>query len=192
LATPEFNDEGKIILSEPSSKMDACAEFISDHPNKAILVGSASRQACYLFEKKLRRAGVSAAAFTGDTKDPDRQAIMRDFRGGNLQVFIASIAAVGEGVDGLQEVCDTGIFLDRHWSAWRNKQFEDRLQRGTEDQNAGKENINIWDIMARNTLDFGRHTRLENKWSWVREMLGDPKTAQAKIIAEAERMEKGK
>lgn len=180
LATPEFDNEGNVILTEPSSKMDAVQELIGDHTGKAFVVFSASKKGCYLLEQKLNRAGITAAAFTGDTKDPEREAIKRDFRAGNLQVFIGSIAAVGEGVDGLQEVCDTGIFLDRHWSSWRNKQAEDRLHRDGQQGEA----VQIFDIMARNTLDFGRHTRLENKWSWIKQMLGDTATAQQKMIEE--------
>jgi glucose-6-phosphate 1-dehydrogenase len=41
--------------------------------------------------------------------------------------------------------------------------------------------VQIIDIMARSTLDFGRHQRLEEKWSWIKAILGDPKKAQAMI-----------
>ena len=182
LATPDFDDEGKVILSEPSAKMDAVKELIDDHGDKVFTVFSASRQGCYLFEQKLKKKGISVAAWTGNTKEADKVAIRNAYRRGDIQVFIGSIAAIGEGVDFLQEQCDTGIFLDRHWSSWKNEQAEDRLHRDGQDSNK----VQIIDVMARNTLDFGRHTKIKNKWSWIREILGDLKHAQTRVAEEAD------
>ena len=86
----------------------------------------------------------------------------------NTQVFLGVIDAMHEGIDGLQGSTDTMIFLDRSWSTIKNKQCEDRLHRDGQ-----KEAVQIIDIMARNTLDLGRKTRLETKWQWIRRILGD-------------------
>ena len=54
-------------------------------------------------------------------------------------------------------------------------QAEDRLHRGGQ-----KDTVQIIDIMAKGTLDLGRKQRLETKWAWIREILGDG--AQDKIM----------
>ena len=40
--------------------------------------------------------------------------------------------------------------------------------------------MTIIDVMARNTLDFGRKQKLETKWSWIKSILGDD--AQDKVL----------
>ena len=98
------------------------------------------------------------------------------FGNNEFQVFIAVIQAAAEGIDGLQHATDTAIFLDRSWSTIKNMQAEDRLHRGGQ-----KDTVTIIDVMARNTLDFGRKQRLETKWSWIRSILGD-ENAQQKVM----------
>jgi SNF2 family DNA or RNA helicase len=174
-----YIDEAKMIvnLKAPSSKIDAVKELLKDNSNKSFVIFSSSKKGCYLAQQELANAGISGAVFSGDQNDVQRERIKRDFIGGNLQAFIGVIRACGEGVDGLQRVTDTGIFIDRDWSSFRNKQAEDRL-----DRDGKSEATQIIDIMARGTLDFGKHQRLEAKWSWIKKMLGDIPQAQAAML----------
>lgn len=176
LATPTVTDEGRVLLSSPSSKIDAAKEIIRDQGNKQFVVFSASKQACYLAQKEFARAGISSEVLSGDTPQSMRDGMVRRFNKGSYQVFIGVIAAAGEGIDGLQRTCDTAIFLDRSWSTIKNKQAEDRLDRGGQEQA-----VQIIDIMARGTLDFGRHQRLEQNWTWIKQMLGDPAGMQLEM-----------
>ena len=178
LATPMF-DGDKIKLQLPSSKLDALKEIIEDMEGKQVVVFSASKQICYLAQKYLEADGIIAEVLSGDTPQGDRVGMVKRFNEGKFQVFIGVIQAAAEGVDGLQHSTDTAIFLDRAWSTVKNKQAEDRLHRGGQ-----KDTVTIIDIMAHNTLDFGRKQRLENKWSLIKEMLGDPSAAQQKILKE--------
>lgn len=178
LATPTF-DGPKIILSEPSSKIDAAKELILDHDDKQFVVFSASKQACYLAQVAFERAGITCEVLSGDTPQVQREGMVRRFNAKEYRVFIGVIQAAAEGIDGLQHSTDTAIFLDRSWSTVKNMQAEDRLHRGGQ-----KDTVQIIDIMARSTLDFGRKQRLETKWSWIKEILGDPKAAQRKILKE--------
>jgi SNF2 family DNA or RNA helicase len=171
-------EEVHVRLIEPSSKIDAVKEYISDNEGKQILVYSSSKQACYLLHKSLQRAGISSEVLSGDTPDTHRKDMVQRFVANKFQVFIAVIQAAAEGVDGLQYATDTAIYLDRSWSTIKNKQSEDRLHRG-----GTKDTVHIIDVMARSTLDFGRHTRLEEKWSWIKAVLGD-KDIQMKILNE--------
>jgi SNF2 family DNA or RNA helicase len=177
LATPSLTTDpfgqSHVKLTGPSSKIDAVRELILDHDNKQFVVFSSSKQACYLAQQEFARAGISAEVLSGDTSQRDRDGMVGRFNDGCYQVFIGVIQAAAEGIDGLQRSADTAIFLDRSWSTIKNKQAEDRLHRDLQ-ENA----VQIIDIMARGTLDFGRWQKLETKWSWIKAMLGDPGVAQ--------------
>lgn len=165
-----------VKLFAPSSKIDAVKELIQDHEGKRFVLFSASKQACYIAAEELARANITSEVLSGDTKDADRRTMVARFVNGDFQVFIAVIQAAAEGIDGLQHATDTAIFLDRSWSTIKNKQAEDRLHRGGQ-----KDTVTIIDIMARNTLDFGRHTKLNEKWEWIKTILGD-NLAQQKVL----------
>ena len=178
LATPEF--EGvKIKLNLPSSKLDALKEIIEDAEGKQFVVFSASKQICYLAQKYLAESGITSEVLSGDTPQGQREGMVKRFNDNEFQIFIGVIQAAAEGIDGLQHSTDTAIFLDRAWSTVKNSQAEDRLHRGGQ-----KDTVTIIDIMARNTLDFGRKQRLETKWSLIKQMLGDPAQAQRMILKE--------
>jgi SNF2 family DNA or RNA helicase len=197
LATPEIvgtkmvwrvNSDGEkrqvevddIKLQAPSSKIDAVKELIKDHEGKQFVVFSSSKQACYLAQEAFARAGITSEVLSGDTPQTQREGMVGRFAAGEYQVFIGVIQAAAEGIDGLQHATDTAIFLDRSWSTIKNKQAEDRLHRDGQ-----KDAVMIIDVMARNTLDFGRKQRLETKWSWIRQILGDPAKAQKEIVNDA-------
>lgn len=174
-----FDDERlQVTLTEPSSKIDAVKELIQDNEGKRFVVFTASKQAAYLAEASFMRSGITARVLSGDTPDVQRREMVRLFAAGHFQVFIAVIQAAAEGIDGLQHATDTAIFLDRSWSTIKNKQAEDRLHRGGQ-----KETVTIIDVMARDTLDFGRKQRLEVKWEWIKTILGD--SAQRQMISGA-------
>jgi SWI/SNF-related matrix-associated actin-dependent regulator 1 of chromatin subfamily A len=177
LATPFFDEDGRVRLQAPSSKIDAVKEKILDQGNKQFVVYSASKQACYLAQAEFSRAGISSAVFSGDTSDADRDAIKRDFGRGGLQVFVGVIQAAAEGIDGLQHATDTAIFLDRSWQTLKNMQAEDRLHRDGQ-----KDTVQIIDVMARNTLDWGRHQKLLTKWRWIKAILGDNEYAAQHLL----------
>lgn len=166
-----------VTLHEPSSKIDAVKELILDHEDKQFVIFSSSKQACYLAQRSLQRVGITAEVLSGDTPQSQREGMVARFVEGDYRVFIGVIQAAAEGIDGLQHATDTAIFLDRSWSTIKNQQAEDRLHRGGQ-----KDTVQIIDIMGRNTLDFGRKQKLEAKWQWIKEILGDP-NAQKKVIA---------
>lgn len=180
LATPTIDAEtGRVKLSIPSSKIDAAKELISDHPQKQFVVFSASKQACYIAQQEFAasKPSITSEVLSGDTPQSQRDGMVRRFNDGGFQVFIGVIAAAAEGIDGLQHSTDTAIFLDRSWSTIKNQQAEGRLHRDGQ-----RDTVQIIDIMARNTLDFGRLQRLEEKWTWIKQILGDPGKAQEEVM----------
>jgi SNF2 family DNA or RNA helicase len=164
-AYAEINEEGKVRLHEPSSKIDALMEVL-DESDGQLVVFSRFKQLVRLVERRLVAAGIPCVTLTGDTAQADRSMVVKQFQTGQARVFVGSIAAGGIGIT--LHAASTVVFLDRDWSPALNSQAEDRLHR------IGQKNaVQVIDIMARNTVDLGRWQRLELKKQWIRQILGD-------------------
>jgi non-specific serine/threonine protein kinase len=164
-------------LTEPSAKLDAVMQIIEDNPNEPVVIWSMFKQMIYLLEARCKAKGISILLYTGDNR-AERDQNVRSFANGGAQVFAGTISAGGVGVDGLQTASSTMVFLDRLWNPALNRQAEDRL-----DRDGQTKQVQIIDIMARNTVDLGRKQRLEMKWSWVRQLLGDTRWLQEQEVA---------
>lgn len=157
-----------VRMVEPSAKIDRLMELLEDTPldSEPIVVFTQFKGAIRLLEERCRKAKISIATFTGDTKEKDRREAIEGFQSGKYQVFAATIAAGGEGITLTR--ASTVVFLDRAWSPSKNRQAEDRLHR------IGQKNaVQVIDIMARGTIDLGRRQQIEKKWSWLKQLLGD-------------------
>ena len=155
-----------VNLTLPSSKMDAAYEVISGSDD-SVVVFTSFKKAAYLFEGYLVSRGVSCKVLSDDTPKAERTLIQKQFRDRQFKVFIAVIAAAAEGMDGLQDVCSTAIFLNRSVSAYKNIQAEDRLHRGGQHSN-----VTIIDIIARDTIDGERLEKLDGSWAAIKRILG--------------------
>lgn len=170
--------DGRVRLSEPSSKLDRLFEILEDNPDERLVVFSQFSQAIGLLAERLKKTSISFGTYTGSADDrKTREETKKAFARGDLQVFAGTIQAGGEAIDGLQNHCSTMVFLDRTWNPAANRQAEDRL-----DRDGQTKKVQIIDIMARNTVDLGRHQKLQMKWGWIRQILGDGK---ARIQREA-------
>lgn len=158
--------DGKVRMAEPSSKLDALMARIDDNPNVPLVVFSSFKQIINLLAKRLDKAGIKYGLITGDQNEQERSQTVRGFQEGAIQIVCGTIKAGGVGITLTRG--STVCFLDRDWSPALNKQAEDRLHR------IGQENaVEVVDYMARGTVDLGRHQRLELKWTWVQQILGD-------------------
>lgn len=160
---PETN---RVVLSEPSSKLDVLMQIIEDNPDEPIVIFSSFKQLIHLAAARLQKAGIKFVGITGDTSTDERRSAVEAFQSGRAHIFLGTIGAGGEGIT--LTAASTIIFLDRDWSPAKNAQAEDRLHR------IGQVNsVHVIDIMARSTVDLGRHQKLELKKSWIRQILGD-------------------
>jgi SNF2 family DNA or RNA helicase len=177
LAYAHVDESGQMRLSEPSSKLDAVMEILEELDGAPLVVFSQFAQPILLLEQRLKKAGISYGLYTGLNR-ATRDDVKREFARGGLRVFAGTIQSGGEALDGLQNTCSTMVFLDRTWSPGSNQQAEDRL-----DRDGQTKPVQIIDIVARGTVDLGRHQKLEAKWSWIRQLLGDPTSLQREFAA---------
>jgi SNF2 family DNA or RNA helicase len=166
LAMPLIGEDGMVLLDLPSTKADAILEVLEDHPDQKFVICSSSTKFAYLLHRRLGQKKIASVVLSGDTPDSERHGMVARFATDENQAFIGVIKAMGEGIDGLQHATSTMIFADRDWSAMWNKQCEDRIHR---DGQRGQ--VQIIDVMARNTVDLGRQQKLVQKWSWILALL---------------------
>lgn len=159
-------DPCKIVrMVEPSSKLDALMSIIGD-TDESIVVFTQFKQVANLLAARLERAEVTYGLYTGDTDKDDRDTIVSEFQRGLRRIFVGTIRAGGEGITLTR--ASTVCFIDRDWSPSKNKQAEDRLHR------VGQKNaVQVIDLMAKNSVDLGRHQKIEEKWTWLKQLLGD-------------------
>jgi SNF2 family DNA or RNA helicase len=157
-----------VRMVDPSSKIDRLMELLldTDLDSEPIVVFSQFKGSIRLLEERCKKEGIKLATLTGETKQKDRAEMIAGFQAGRYQVFAGTIAAGGVGITLTR--ASTIVFLDRAWSPSMNRQAEDRLHR------IGQKNaVQVIDIMAHNTIDLGRRSQIETKWSWLKQILGD-------------------
>lgn len=163
---PQGSSGGSVILTEPSSKLDALFQIIEDNPDESLVIFSQFKQAISLVEARLDRGGIGYVRITGDDSTAARRRAVDDFQSGSASIFVGTIGAGSEGITLTRS--STVIFLDRDWTPARNAQAEDRLHRIGQ-----KSAVQVIDIMSRNTVDQYRFAKLEMKKEWIRRMIDD-------------------
>lgn len=128
-AYAEVNDEGRVVLTDPSSKIDALMEIVAD-VNEPIVVFAESRQLVELGERRLTKAKIPFVSIHGQVDPTQREENVRKFGTRQIPVCFVTLGAGGEGLDGLQHGARVEVWLQRSWSLLKNKQGEGRLRRG--------------------------------------------------------------
>jgi superfamily II DNA or RNA helicase len=112
----------------------------------------------------LEQNGYSYSVYTGDEKEAREEGFsdsLDEFIHGTTEVLVASIQCVGTGVDGLQAVCNRGVFFQLPWTSTEFEQTIGRLDR----DGADFEGINIYMPLTDIVLPHG------DRWSWCRSKL---------------------
>src|ERR1700746_309726 len=163
----------KVVLTDPSVKLDDLEEIIDGNPDEQLVVFSQSRSMTNLAVRRLEARDIVARPYTGSVTQHDRDLYEAKFQAGDIQVLCGTIAAGGEGIT--LHRASTVVFFDRAWNPTRNRQAEDRLHR------IGQKNpVQGIDIIARDTVDLVRRQRIANKWSALEWILGDKVPPEAK------------
>lgn len=165
-AHAELNEDGTVLLAEPSSKLDAVMEILDDNPDKQFVIFSNFKQLIRLLGARLVKAQIPYVELTGDTPQSSRGDLVDRFQRGEARVFTGTVQAGGVGIT--LTAASTVIFLNRDWSPAINLQAEDRLHRiGQTDS------VQVLDVMARKTVDIAKAEMLTMKKRWIETLLGD-------------------
>lgn len=153
LAVPTIVDDEITFADDAvSTKFKALAEIIDDNPDDAMLVLTDSQKYARIVA---RRLGDKAFEWSGQASQSQREEAKQKFLRGEIKYIVAVIPAIAEGVDGLQDVCSTIVWLSHSDSNILNQQVIDRIRRRGQ-----KEIVKIYDIVARDTYDEGQLSTL--------------------------------
>lgn len=155
LAVPSISKDGEIYFENDavSTKFNALKEIIEDNPDTPILILTDSQKYAKIV---VNRLGVDKAfEWSGTANQTQREDAKQRFIKGQLKYIVAVIPAIAEGVDGLQDVCSTVVWLSHSDSNVLNQQVLDRIRRRGQ-----KELVKVYDIVARDTYDEGQLSSL--------------------------------
>lgn len=134
----EFEERG-------SSKIDATIDILSDlPPDEKVILWCHSRKFMTPLRKRLADAGYGSVELSSDYRDEWRRFLEPD----GPRILCAVIAAAAEGIDGLQNVCDTEVWLSEDNSVILNLQASARLNRKGQTKR-----VNRFLLQCENTVD---------------------------------------
>lgn len=145
----DFAPDGK------SAKFDALKELLDDlGQNEQVLVGTDSAR----FARWVANRLPGAEPWTGEESAAERQATKDRFINGDIRVVVATIKAIGEGVDGLQWASRVVVTLSEDYDPSMNHQFIGRLNRRGQ-----RQRVIVYHIKAHGTKDDKQATTLLDK-----------------------------
>jgi SNF2 family DNA or RNA helicase len=161
----------KIVLGEPSPKLDVVFEKVDEaiESGQGIVLFTHFQAMADLMEARCQKLKIPVSKVTGAALSQKvRDAAVADFQSGKAKVFVGTIGAAGTSIT--LTAARTLIFTDRHWNPSKNAQAEDRVWRIGQ-----KYPVNIWDILARDTIDEERLKKIWLKAQSVHDIVTLPK-----------------
>jgi SNF2 family DNA or RNA helicase len=167
IQSSESEDDVKISLVEPSSKLDAMMDLLeNDLQDEFVVIASVSRQLIELAEKRLEKAKISFGSVHGNVSTIQREKNVQDFQDGKLKTMLLTVGAGGEGIT-LHRAAVI-VFLQRSWSLVQNKQTEDRIHRIGQERE-----VQIIDLVASDTIEEKVLERVVEKGERLEEVVRD-------------------
>ena len=169
-AYAQMNDDGEVMLSDPSCKVDELMEILGDlGEDEPVVVGMVSRQLLELCEARLDKADITYSSVKGGQSLDDREAAIDDFQSGRVRVILLTVQSGGVGITLTR--AQYLVMLQRSWSLVDNMQTEDRVHRIGSEQHT---QVTIIDVVTEKTIEVGRQLeRLQEKGANLNEILRD-------------------
>ena len=143
-------------LDMKSSKYDALLGFINEHDDEPMLILTESAKYANIVAARLMLDGKRAVSWTGEVSERERHKIMEAFvETKEVDYIVATIASIGEGVDGLQHRAHIMVWLSRSDNMMLNEQAFRRLHRRGQTKT-----VISMDIVAIDTYDDGQLSKL--------------------------------
>lgn len=163
----QLASDWSVWSQHPGTKAKAAAELVAELDGEQVLIFCAYRNTTYAVAELIP----GARAYHGGLDPERREQLKEAFIAGEVPVLVATIATLGEGVDGLQ-VARNAIFIDRDWTPARNEQAWRRLLRLGQ-----KSSVNVMHIVADDTIDQVVSHALEVKQDVIRAIIEDRRGA---------------
>ena len=164
----EINEDGKIRLCAPSTKVDALVELLDDLGSaEPLVVFANSSQLIRLAAQRLDKEKIDHVEIVGGMTDIARWTSVQDFQEGRARVILLTFGAGSEALTltRARYMC----FLQRSWKFDQNVQAEDRIHRAG--QEAGT--CTYIDLVAPDTIEESMQDALEDKEQTFQEIVRD-------------------
>jgi SNF2 family DNA or RNA helicase len=156
----------KLVLTDPSCKLDAFMDDLGDFGEESVVVFAVSRQLIELLSARLTKAKIKHGLITGAIPTDERQQHMDDFQAGKTKLILVTTAAGGTGIT--LTAGSIAVFLQRPWSMIESQQAEARVHRiGSEIHDV----IRIIDYVTEDTLEETVFPALEKKNAHLEKIL---------------------
>lgn len=158
----------RLVLQEPSNKIDAFLADLEDFDGQAVVVFAQSKQLINLLSGALSKKGVRHGLITGDQDADQRQRTIEDFQSGDFNFVLCTIQAGGVGITLTR--ASVAVFLQRSWSPIDMQQAQDRVHRiGSEIHDS----ILIVDYVTPGTIEEAQIWALKHKRDLLQEIVRD-------------------
>lgn len=123
------NGEEKVLLSDPSCKVDALMDDIKsgDFGDDSVAVCAVSRQLIEILSARMAKEGIKHGLITGSQSGDERQKAVDDFQSGKIKWILFTAQAGGVGIT--LTTARRLVMLQRPWSLVDYKQALDRVHR---------------------------------------------------------------
>jgi SNF2 family DNA or RNA helicase len=166
--TGEQKRSERVILDEPSNKIDAFMEILEEAGGTPLVGFAVSTQLINLLSKRLEKAKIPHGLITGQQSLIERQMHMEFFQEGKYPAILCQVQAGGTGIT--LTAADTVVFLQNTDSSIDRQQAEDRAHRkGSEIHDS----INIIDIRSVGSMEEQQEWNLAMKQGLLQELLRD-------------------
>lgn len=154
---------------DDGTKVQAAADLIIDElQGKSVVVFAQFKGTVRRLVARLRKAGVSATAYTGDEDDDARESALEAFLYREVQVLVGTDSTMAEGLDGLQAVAHHMVIIDPDWVPEIVNQKIGRLKRDGQ----LSPTVFVYYILARDTIDQTVELAREAKESVIDVVVG--------------------
>lgn len=108
-----FAEDGSVTMppEAQSAKLGALKGILDHYGDQPVAIYTDSKIGAHFMALRMRRAGASVGAWTGDLSTKDRDALKADFIAGKVQYLIATVQSIGTGIDGLQAACSKVVWI---------------------------------------------------------------------------------
>lgn len=166
---PEMKEEVYFSDTAKSSKADAVVEVLSDlyaDGPVPVIVYTHSAKFATMLTLQLQGKGYNARRFIGGMTPQERSWKLENF-GKEFDILVCTIATVGEGTNGLQDVCNIEFWLSLEDNRLLNTQAMGRLSRPGQ-----KKTVQRFLFLAKDTLETRQLGRLEADQAQLDESFG--------------------
>jgi len=162
--------EEKVLLSDPSCKVDALMDDIKngDFGGDSVAVCAVSKQLLNLLSERLHKEEIPHGMVTGDQDDIERQTAVDMFQAGQLKWILFTDAAGGVGITLTK--ARRLVMLQRPWSLVNYKQALDRVHRIGSEQH---DSVLIHDYVTEGTIEERVIEALDSKSENFEEVVRD-------------------